>query len=99
MRLTAEERRIIRELARRCFGEHSEVRVFGSRADDRARGGDLDLYVETELAGARVLDAELAFRRQLQEHLGEQRIDVVVHPLSEPASAIDAYAREEGVRL
>ncbi len=46
MRLTDEQAQAIRQLAREIAGEHCSVRVFGSRLDDEARGGDLDLLLE-----------------------------------------------------
>ena len=46
MRLTDFEIQAIRRLARQVGGEQSRVRVFGSRLDDAARGGDIDLLLE-----------------------------------------------------
>jgi predicted nucleotidyltransferase len=46
MRLTDYEIQAIRRLARQVGGEQSRVRVFGSRLDDAARGGDIDLLLE-----------------------------------------------------
>lgn len=46
MRLTSDQTQIIRQLAREVAGDQSLVRVFGSRLDDAARGGDVDLLVE-----------------------------------------------------
>ena len=46
MRLTDHQIRIIRQLARQAAGEKVRVRIFGSRLDDAARGGDIDLMLE-----------------------------------------------------
>ncbi len=46
MRLTESQIEAIRQLARQVVGQNSRVRVFGSRLDDTARGGDLDLMLE-----------------------------------------------------
>ncbi len=46
MRLTPSQMLAIREIVQLVAGEHNSVRVFGSRLDDSARGGDLDLLVE-----------------------------------------------------
>ena len=46
MRLTDEQMEAIRQSARQIGGELARVRVFGSRLDDNARGGDLDLMLE-----------------------------------------------------
>ncbi len=46
MRLTDYQTEAIKQLANQIAGEHVHVRVFGSRLDDNARGGDLDLMLE-----------------------------------------------------
>ena len=46
MRLTEEQIVAIRRLAIEVAGEQVRVRVFGSRLDDTARGGDLDIMLE-----------------------------------------------------
>lgn len=99
MRLTETQQATIRELARGRFGDDADVIVFGSRVNSEGRGGDLDLYIETGLTGEEALDAELAFSRDLQDQLGEQRIDITVHSRGKPLSNFDKYARESGVHL
>ncbi len=52
MRLTEDQIESIRHLAHQVVGQRVRVRVFGSRLDDAARGGDLDLMLElTEPVG------------------------------------------------
>ncbi len=46
MRLTDSQIQTIRQLACQLAGRQSRVRVFGSRLDDAAHGGDLDLMLE-----------------------------------------------------
>lgn len=46
MRLTTKQIDLIRQLATQLAGEHAQIRVFGSRLDDTAKGGDLDLLLE-----------------------------------------------------
>lgn len=46
MRLTDDQTRVICQIARQVAGRQSRVRVFGSRLDDTAHGGDLDLMLE-----------------------------------------------------
>ena len=48
MRLTDDQIQVIRQLARQVAGSQSRVRVFGSRLDDAAQGGDLDLMLELQ---------------------------------------------------
>jgi predicted nucleotidyltransferase len=46
MRLTEIQTQVIRQITLEAAGAEARVRVFGSRLDDSARGGDLDLLLE-----------------------------------------------------
>lgn len=76
MRLSASARACIHAAAQRHFG--SPVRLFGSRLDDNARGGDIDLYIECDQPAEEVAKRRLKLLAQLQRELGERRIDLVV---------------------
>ena len=99
MRLTDDQRNAIREEVTRVFGPNARVRLFGSRVDDAARGGDIDLYIESEGDAADLLDQELRLHARLLRRLGERRIDIVVHDDRHPLRSIDAEARRTGVPL
>jgi len=46
MRIAPSEAKATKETASAIFGERAAVWLFGSRADDALRGGDIDLYIE-----------------------------------------------------
>ena len=48
MRLTHRQRSTIKSLANHYFGLDSIVYLFGSRIDDKQKGGDIDLLIETQ---------------------------------------------------
>ena len=99
MRVSQTEARKIREMARSEFGPGTRVLLFGSRTDDSARGGDIDLFVEVDhpLTNRAAAAARLAAKLQLT--LGDQRIDVLlVDPMTSPA-AIHEAARQGGIAL
>lgn len=50
MRLDSREIETIRAAAREVFGDRATGRLFGSRARDTLRGGDIDLVVEVDRA-------------------------------------------------
>lgn len=69
MRLTSAQRQLVMNAAYRAFGDDVQVRLFGSRVDDRRRGGDIDLYIETSLGDADALvGAKLKFLAELEGH-------------------------------
>jgi predicted nucleotidyltransferase len=99
MRLTPAQRKTIRDTVRSLAGADARVRLFGSRTDDRARGGDIDLLVEVDrpVHGAALLGARIGAR--LQQALGDRRIDVVLSATNTPPQPIVRMAREEGIEL
>lgn len=100
MRISEQEHRTIVEVLKRHFGETAEVWLFGSRADDSARGGDIDLMVETPLQSAdEVVDAKLNALVELHRRLGDQKIDLVIKRPSGSQMPIHRVAQESGVRL
>lgn len=99
MRLTADARQAIRRTAEEIFGAGAEVRLFGSRLDDQARGGDIDLLV---IADAPVDSREqkvLRYVARLQLQLGDQPIDVLLLDPSTPPQPLHTQILQQGVRL
>jgi hypothetical protein len=94
MRLTDQQRRIIREAGLRHFGV--TPLVFGSRLDDVQRGGDIDLYIDQPMDACQAQQRETRLWTELQKRLGERKIDIVTaHPGRE--RPIDRIARATGV--
>ena len=93
MRLTPQQRNAIVS-AVATVDAAAEVYLFGSRADDAARGGDIDLLVVSALVDAK---ARRAIRRRILDAIGEQKIDITaVGDLGDPFARL---ARHGGVRL
>ncbi len=72
----------------------AEIYLFGSRADDAARGGDIDLWVRSTRIG---YADTLRLKVRIKDRIGWQKIDLVVsdrddHPLARVAT-------QTGVRL
>jgi len=76
MRITLHEAESIVDTTHKVFGVQSIVTLFGSRVDDAAKGGDIDLYIETE-NHTNLLEKKIHFLTLLEETFGEQKIDVV----------------------
>jgi|SanBayMetagenome_1026888.scaffolds.fasta_scaffold54825_2 predicted nucleotidyltransferase len=99
MRLSAQHADVIRAETQRVFGPDARVILFGSRTDDRVRGGDIDLLVQAahEVAQPTLKTARLWAALQLR--LGEQKIDIVLEAPNLARQAIHRVALEEGVPL
>ena len=100
MRLTPHQRQVIQHTAIACFDSAVQVRLFGSRADDTRKGGDIDLLIETQWQDpARIARAHSQFLARLYTALGEQRIDVLIdYPTRQSQAPIYAVAKQ-GVLL
>lgn len=78
MRLTETQARSIGQIASQLAGADARVWVFGSRLDDSARGGDLDLMLELPIAvdSPALLAARLSAR--VSRLMRGRKVDVVV---------------------
>ena len=99
MRISSIERDHIVATARSHFGDASRVVLFGSRVDDAARGGDIDLLIEASRPVAQPVRSEAAFLIDLWQRIGEQRIDVVLKQPGAPEQTIHKVANALGVVL
>lgn len=98
MRLTAEEVAGIKAAVAEVFGDAAPVRLFGSRTDDGARGGDIDLLVETT-PGDATLAREMALEAALAARIGERKVDIVLMESGPPRRPIEKIALRDGVLL
>lgn len=101
MRLSPQERETLKQAARACFDAGAVVRLFGSRADDTRKGGDIDLLIETALTDPdQIAQAHTRFLSRVYSCLGEQKIDVLIDfPTRKKRLPIYEVARETGVLL
>ena len=100
MRLTPLQRQVFIQTARECFEPLAQVRLFGSRAVNSRKGGDIDLLIETQLQDpARIARAHTQFLSRVYLALGEQKIDVLIdYPGRQSESPIYDVA-EQGLLL
>ena len=99
MRLTAEQRRLIKQVTAEQVGAGAQVLLFGSRIDDSLRGGDIDLLVRVPEALAQRFEAEIRLGARLERALGGQRVDLLlVDPLT-PLQPVHRAALATGVAL
>jgi len=99
MRLTDAQRRAIVEETARLLGPDARVRLFGSRVDDSARGGDVDLLVETPdpVAQPALTAARLAVK--IERRLDGWHVDIVLVTPETADQPIHDFARRHGMTL
>jgi predicted nucleotidyltransferase len=99
MRLSEEYRTVIKETLLKHFGKGSKFYLFGSRIDDSKRGGDIDLYIETDLSDDKPWKAKKKAHRELMDVLGEQKIDIIVHVNGSEYTAFEELIKDDVVEL
>ncbi len=97
MRLPPLAGRTIHDTVRSVLGLHARVRLFDSRTNDSARGGDIDLLVESDVIVEQPALVAARIGALLQLALGDQRIAVVIAAPNLPDQAIHKIARATGV--
>jgi|TARA_B110000008_G_C16597869_1_gene415165 predicted nucleotidyltransferase len=95
VRLTLTEQQVIRDSIHRVDPK-ARIVLFGSRVDDQARGGDIDLLVLSNRIG---FDDLWPMRRDILDRIGWQKLDLIVENEDQGLSPIARVAMETGKRL
>ena len=77
MRLSKFEIDTINKLAGKHFGNGTTVFLFGSRTDDRKKGGDIDLLIKNNDTQLLTLISKIRFLADLKAIIGNRKIDVI----------------------
>lgn len=96
MRLSADQITLIQTTIANALGETVRIYVFGSRLQDDAHGGDLDLLIEGEIKPTLLQRARI--KLMLEQHLG-MPVDIVATQLSAPRTPFQSIAHRQGVRI
>lgn len=97
VRLTSEQSHLIKDVIHRRFGERSRIWLFGSRTDDGASGGDIDLYIEPDtIGGENLYLIQLETKQELEKRL-RHAVDLVIRRDAE--NAFMRAAKREGTPL
>lgn len=99
MRLSDIQRETIKGVTKELFGSDAQVKLFGSRLDDMARGGDIDLLVVSETLIKDKIQKALYMVARLQVKLGDQPIDVLVVDPETTLTAVHRQALVSGEAL
>ena len=96
MRLSSAQTRVFPHCVREQLGADASVRLFGSRLDDDARGGDVDLLVES--AAPATLRQRAVVTMALENALALP-VDIVAIQRGTPGSAFARIARSRAQLL
>ena len=100
MRLTEAQVKAIQDNFSVSFMEGDKIWLFGSRVDDSKKGGDIDLYIETNYNDLFIVTRkEIEFIANLKKIIGDQKIDIVVRQKNSASKLIHEIAKKEGVKL
>jgi predicted nucleotidyltransferase len=99
MRLTEFQRATIKAAVFNLIDPDSRIWLFGSRADDSKRGGDIDLLIETQSALPNRVAALCRLEGRLVTRLGDRKIDIILKDAHTSEEPIHRAAREQGVLL
>lgn len=99
MRLTSDQVQAIRHAAQRVLGHDARVSVFGSRAQNERKGGDIDLFFETDAVLENRAKSICQLAGAITMALGDRKIDVILKDASTPSAPIFEIALRTGVPL
>lgn len=77
MRLNQFQIDTIIELSKKHFGQQTTVYLFGSRTDDKQKGGDIDLLIRNLNEATLTTESKIHFLAELKTQIGDRKIDVV----------------------
>lgn len=100
MRITIKEKDVISSSAKQIFGSDTKVLLFGSRANDQSRGGDIDLLIipPVDTIRSEIFSKKIQFLTRVLDRIGEQKMDVIVKYPDDTRGIIQT-ALNEGIRL
>ena len=97
IRLSEYEINVIKETTKEIFGQDAKVYIFGSRADIKRKGGDIDIFIETDKTTT--VKDEIKFLAVLERKGIERKVDLVVKSKNKKNRPIFEEAKRTGVLL
>ena len=103
MRITEQQkihiRNAVMETVGEKFGENIQIRLFGSRTDNHAKGGDIDILVTLgeAIEDPAVTIARIAAKAMMK--MQGQKIDVLIDAPNLDELPIHLIARENGILI
>jgi predicted nucleotidyltransferase len=99
MRLTPSQEQITKSTVDHVLGTESRVWLFGSRVDDKLRGGDIDLLIETDAVLPNRAKTLCRLHGALIYALGERKLDILLKDARTRDAPVFNIAKRTGVIL
>ncbi len=99
MRLNSQQIKIIRRAVAELAGTEARVSLFGSRINDDARGGDIDLLVEVPYSVDEPAWLSARISGRISHRLRGQKIDVIMTAPNLQQFPIHDVAKSQGITL
>ncbi len=96
MRLTKQQTHTITQTVTRLAGTGSAVYLFGSRLNDQAKGGDIDLFIESDTPLSLIHRAQI--KMELESQLGLP-VDIVSKSRDAVATPFQIIAQSRSTQL
>ena len=96
MRITDQQAQAIREIVHATAGSDASVTLFGSRLDDQARGGDLDLLVECPEAIVEPATLAATLAARISRTMHGRKVDILLLAPNLVHQPIHTIAKERG---
>ncbi len=95
VRLSVNQIKTLKKLSKEFFNS-DDIWIFGSRADTDQKGGDIDVYIQTNQKA--ILKSKITFLREFEKEFGEQKVDLLVDDKT-IEKEIFQIAKKSGVKL
>ncbi|CAK0752653.1 Nucleotidyltransferase domain-containing protein [Gammaproteobacteria bacterium] len=99
MRLSAENTKTIRNIITAVLEQEVEIVLFGSRVDDLARGGDVDLLITLQQLPSNIAFTASLLSAKLTKALDGRSVDVLIRTPETPLKPIHEIALKTGLVL
>ena len=96
MRISLEQKQAIHQIVADLCGSTAQVRLFGSRIDDSAKGGDIDLLVELDNPVDSPADLAAKLSVKIMRLCHGRKVDVVIVAPNLPVHPIHKIAQQHG---
>lgn len=97
MRLSPQSQAIIHQAVVQRLGEQAQVRWFGSRLDDAAKGGDIDLHIRVHGEVDNPIWQASLLAAPLQRQLDGRKVDVRLLVETQNTLDVDKVALAQGI--